>query len=297
MSHLLNIGILQQARNGGGAAPSGLLLDDYPNPAMAYSLLRLGNSVNNSVRASNSLSSEQDIALGSSEINNSALEAFANGALATGALWIDQSGNYVNLPQAIKTIQPNLTDSSGNALGYIDTINLYGASSKYFMTNETSGLPSTSGDYVVSFVFKNNTSTTTDSAVFCIKNSDANLIGCNVRRSGGNYKIDVIRNATLNPTIGCTVARGLTAWVLITVRVVGGVITLYVDGVAQTTSTGSTIDVRGSAGVWTTCRAIVPTTQPRLLHMKTLIMYTGADLSAFDIGGFNTKMKEIHGIS
>lgn len=293
MSGLLTTGILQQIKN---RVSGTYLLDLYPNAALAYSMLRLKGTASNSLRASEVGLSEQDIALGSVEIDGASLTTFADGALATATKWIDQSGNFVNLPQTTKANQPNITDASGNSLGYIDTTNDYSADVKSLITTN-SGRPATNADYVLAVVFKNNTSSTTDSAVFCVKNSDSDSIGFNIRRSGGNYLVDVARNVTLNPTSGFTIARGLTDWVLLTITVIGGTLTCYADGVSQSKGTGGTVDIRGASGVWTARRNIIPTTQPRWIHLKTIVMYSDSDLSAFDITSFNNEMKTIHGIS
>jgi hypothetical protein len=273
-----------------------LLLDEYPNAAFAYSSLRLGNAINNALRASNAALNEQNITLGTNEINADELETFANGSLATVPAWIDQADNFGDFPQPTKALQPNITDANGNSLGFIDTTELYGASSKHLI-KEATPRPATNGDYVVSLVFKNNTSTSTDSAVLCVKNSETDLFAFNIRRSGGNYIVHVIINANINPTVGFTIARNLSDWVLLTFTNIGGVLTCYADGVTQSTVVGESVDVRGANGVWAFLRRVAPTTNPRLLHTRTMIMYAGADLSGFNISGFNDKMKELHGIS
>lgn len=279
-----------------GGVPS-YLLDLYPGAALAYSTIKLSSVSSLALRGSSAALTEEDITLASDVINATQLQTLAGGGLATAAKWIDQSGgSFGDLEQTTKTIQPNITNNSGISLGYLDTTNDYTTGSKYYLTSKTPR-PATNADYIVSIVFKNNVSSSTDSVVFGVMNSSTDGFSFNIRRSGSNYLIDFIRNATLNPSIRWTITHSLSDWVLLTFTVIGGTVSMYANGTLITSSgAGFSVDNR-TTGVAVACRPIAPTTQPRQLHIKTILMYSDADLSAFNLTGFNNEMKTLHGIS
>lgn len=100
--------IINSYRYAGGAAPSGLLLDDYPNAAAAYSLRQLRTGVTNVVRVRD----DGD----NSEANYTAAEVSA-GLTAIGAdsgfivNLYDQSGNTNNASNATTSSQPRVLNS------------------------------------------------------------------------------------------------------------------------------------------------------------------------------------------
>jgi hypothetical protein len=107
-----------------------LLLDDYPNAAVAFSLRKLDKDYTGSairVRRSND-NSEQDIGFTSSgNLDTASLKTFigANNAFVT--TWYDQSGNARNAIQTTAALQPRI-----GLNGIIDTLNKRAINSMLF---------------------------------------------------------------------------------------------------------------------------------------------------------------------
>jgi hypothetical protein len=91
----------------------GLLLNDYPNAAVAYSLRLLRSAYTGSAirvrRASDN--TEQDIGFVSNELDTSALTTFCSGTNGFVKTWYDQSGNVRNATQSTAGSQPQIVDS------------------------------------------------------------------------------------------------------------------------------------------------------------------------------------------
>jgi hypothetical protein len=100
-----------------GSTTIGLLLDEYPNAAAAYSLRKLrflytGNAIR--VRRSSD-NAEQDIGFSSGNLDTTALTTFCSGTNGFVTTWYDQSGNGYNATQTTAANQPQIV-SSGNVL-------------------------------------------------------------------------------------------------------------------------------------------------------------------------------------
>lgn len=96
---------------GGGAAT--LILDDYPNAAVAYSLRKLrtaytGNAIR--VRRSND-NAEQDIPFNGNDLDTASLLSFVGANNGFVTTWYDQSTNANNAIQAAATVQPQIVTS------------------------------------------------------------------------------------------------------------------------------------------------------------------------------------------
>jgi hypothetical protein len=95
----------------GAAAPAaGLLLDDYPNAAAAYSLRLLrtaytGNCIE--VRRSSD-NTTQNIGFAGGVVDTAALKTFCASTDCFVRTWYDQSGNGLNVTQTINTAQPTI---------------------------------------------------------------------------------------------------------------------------------------------------------------------------------------------
>jgi hypothetical protein len=284
---------------GGGPPPPSYLLDTYTGALFAYSAIKLKTGETIATRGSNAALSESNIGFAANVISNSEIETLASGGLATSVNFIDQAGNFGNVIQSTKTLQPNLTNASGSALGFFDTTNDFGGSDGKALYAD--GTVADFNDVIVSIGFKNIINTITDTyTVKIVSNSSTSLFAISINRSGSNYRVAVNNAETAANIGGITYAKDLALWNILTVSRIGGVLKFYVDGVQVTTSTGFTVDARSSSpnnNVGLFNRIGVPVTRSTKGHIKTIVAYTGSDLSAFDISGFNTKMKEIHGIS
>ena len=94
---------------------------DYVTPLGLYSLTLENDSYAGAcvrVRRSSD-STEQDIGFSGKDIDSSALETFVAGGTGYVVTWYDQSGNSDHLTQANTSLQPKITDGSGNYLGKI----------------------------------------------------------------------------------------------------------------------------------------------------------------------------------
>ena len=103
-------GILARSSGGGGV---NLLLDDYPNASVAYSLRKLRTAYTGSairVRRSND-NAEQDIGFIGNELDTTSLTNFVGANNGFVTRWYDQSGNANNSTQVTATVQPQIVSS------------------------------------------------------------------------------------------------------------------------------------------------------------------------------------------
>ncbi|MDB4062259.1 hypothetical protein N9515_10050 [Vicingaceae bacterium] len=94
-------------------AGGGLLLDDYPNAAAAYSLRKLRNAYAGSsikVRRSSD-NTEQDIGFVANELDTASLLSFVGAGDGFVTVWYDQSGNGINSTQGSASKQPILVSN------------------------------------------------------------------------------------------------------------------------------------------------------------------------------------------
>ena len=101
----------------GGLTTVNLLIDSYPNAAVAYSLRLLRSAYTGSairVRRSND-NTEQDIGFISGDLNSSALLSFVGANNGFVTTWYDQSGNGYNATQTTAANQPQIV-SSGSVI-------------------------------------------------------------------------------------------------------------------------------------------------------------------------------------
>ena len=101
---------------GGGVVPS-LLLDTYPNAAVAYSLRKLRTAYTGSairVRRSSD-NAEQDIAFVGNDLDTTSMLTFCGAGNGFITTWYDQSTNANNSTQATAALQAQIV-SSGNLI-------------------------------------------------------------------------------------------------------------------------------------------------------------------------------------
>jgi hypothetical protein len=97
---------------------TGVLLDDYPNAAAAYSLRKLKSAYTGSairVRRAVGSPSETDIGFVDNDLDVTTLESFCSGTDGFVTTWYDQSGNGYNATQTTAASQPRIV-SSGTVL-------------------------------------------------------------------------------------------------------------------------------------------------------------------------------------
>jgi len=94
-----------------------LLLDLYPNSAVAYSVRKLRTAyTGNSIRVRRSSdNAEQNIGFSGNNLDTSALTTFCAGTDGFVTIWYDQSGNGINVAQGTATLQPQIV-SGGSVL-------------------------------------------------------------------------------------------------------------------------------------------------------------------------------------
>jgi hypothetical protein len=96
---------------------TGVLLDDYPNAAAAYSLRKLRSAYTGDVirvrRASDN--TEQNIGFVNDILDTSSLTTFCSGTNGFVTTWYDQSGNVRNATQTTAANQPQIV-SSGSVI-------------------------------------------------------------------------------------------------------------------------------------------------------------------------------------
>jgi len=98
-----------------GSLDFSLLLDSYPNAAVAYSLRRLrGSYTNSAIRVKRAIdNSEQDIGFVNNQLDIATLQSFCIGTNGFVTTWYDQSGNSINVTQTTAARQPQIV-SNGN---------------------------------------------------------------------------------------------------------------------------------------------------------------------------------------
>lgn len=93
------------------------LLDNYSGATAAYGLRRLRAAYTGNAIEVTDGSTTQDIGFDSNgELDQSALETYANGAEVKVSKWYDQTTNGRTLSQTSDAARPTITDSSGNML-------------------------------------------------------------------------------------------------------------------------------------------------------------------------------------
>jgi hypothetical protein len=100
-----------------GAAPTNLLLDDYPGAAAAYSLRKLDKDYGGfavEVRRSND-GNTQNIGFSNGDFDTASLNSFCSGTSCTVRTWYDQSGNGRDAVQTTVANQP-LIYASGSVV-------------------------------------------------------------------------------------------------------------------------------------------------------------------------------------
>jgi len=110
------------ARASGGVPAPSLLLDTYPNAAVAYSLRKLRTAYTGSairVRRSSD-NAEQDIAFVGNDLDTASLITFCGAGNGFVTTWYDQSTNANNSTQATATNQAQIV-SSGALILDVDT--------------------------------------------------------------------------------------------------------------------------------------------------------------------------------
>jgi hypothetical protein len=99
------------------SALSGILLDDFPNAAAAYSLRKLRSAYTGDAirvrRASDN--TEQNIGFVNNELDTASLTSFCSGTNGFVTTWYDQSGNGYNATQTTAGNQPQIV-SSGSVI-------------------------------------------------------------------------------------------------------------------------------------------------------------------------------------
>ena len=96
-----------------GTSLTGLLLDKYPNAAVAYSLRKLRKPYTGAairVRRSSD-NTEQDINFVGGDLDTSSLLTFCGAGNGFVTTWYDQSGNALNIVRAVATQQPKIVSS------------------------------------------------------------------------------------------------------------------------------------------------------------------------------------------
>jgi hypothetical protein len=99
------------------SALSGILLDDYPNAAAAYSLRKLRTAyTGNAIRVRRaSDNTEQNIGFVNNELDTASLTSFCSGTNGFVTTWYDQSGNGYDATQTTGANQPQIV-SSGSVI-------------------------------------------------------------------------------------------------------------------------------------------------------------------------------------
>ncbi len=120
---------------------TGLLLDQYPNAAYAYSLRKLDNDYTGAairVRKDTTGQPEQDINFIGNELDTASLKMFLNARSGFVTTWYDQSGNSRNATMTVQANQPRIAN-----LGVIERrqgkVSIFFDGSNDYLLNTTTG--------------------------------------------------------------------------------------------------------------------------------------------------------------
>lgn len=259
----------------------------------------------------NSSSAVSDIGFdGGGIIDVSAITSFAGGNTATVSKIYDQNNRfgYLSIENATGGAQPVCTDVSFAGLNYIRD------------TNETMGLFRINGlplamskDYIVNYVFRNETQTNTNrlnlSIITNLTGHRGRLSVC-IRPSGSDYVMGVkyLYTTGVNTSDVCysfPIGNTNTNFTLFTYSYIQGVFKFYRNGTLVTTTT--TNEFTGGDGIqgifvgtggsdMTNFASNVAASSGKTNDFKTLSLYTGINLTSFDITGYMNTYKSIHGI-
>jgi hypothetical protein len=132
---------------------TGVLLDDYPNAAAAYSLRKLRSAYTGSAieirRASDNAT--QNIGFVNNELDVATIESFCSGTNGFVTKWYDQSGNGFDAIQTTASNQPQIVSSGSVILqGTKSALTFDGINDAF------NGSPTTSGAYTNYAVLKTN---------------------------------------------------------------------------------------------------------------------------------------------
>jgi len=232
----------------GSGASASLILDDYPNAALAYSLRKLRTAYTGSairVRRSN-VNAEQDIAFNGNDLDTASLLSFVGANNGFVTTWYDQSTNANNSTQATATNQAQIV-SSGSLILDVDTskITTTWTSDRYSLTSGI--LPNT--QYLSVSVARRQTTTGV-----LIGLGVAGIIG----GANGQTPLVWIGNGTLRSyTPSLVIHNTITTadgYIITSEKNASNLKTMYLNGSAQpTTGTeapalGNNIDAFGQAG-------------------------------------------------
>lgn len=236
------------ARASGGVPAPSLLLDTYPNAAVAYSLRKLRTAYTGSairVRRSSD-NAEQDIAFSGNDLDTASMLTFVGAGNGFVTTWYDQSTNANNSTQATAANQAQIV-SSGSLILDVDTnkITTTWTSDRYDLT---SGINPNTQYLSVSATRRQTTSGV--------------LIGLGVAvsigGSNGQTPLAWIGTGTLRSYMPSTVIHNTITtadgYIITSEKNASNLKTMYLNGVAQPTtateapSAGNNINVFGQAG-------------------------------------------------
>ena len=157
-----------------GSVAIGLLLDAYPNAAVAYSVRKLRGAYTGSairVRRSSD-NAESDIGFSGANLDTSSLTSFCSGTNGFVTTWYDQSGNARNVTQATAANQPQIVSSGSVMLNN-------GKPSVYFqdsndLLRHTGATSITSQNVTLATVQKFNVARTGARVIFSLGLTDSN---------------------------------------------------------------------------------------------------------------------------
>ena len=238
------------------------------------------------MRISNDSLSEIDIPFNSGFIDTSLITSHSGGNYSTVTTFYDQVAG-ANLSETTKTNQPRITDASGNSLTYLDDYN-----ERVGLNNLTNheGYDLT-GDFIFQYVMNDETQGNNQRQNFSHVKT-GNNISVGFRASGSIYIIG-IRVDSVNLANRWVVTKP-SQFALYTFTRIGGVYSLYINNVLQT-SDGGVEDVAGAGGGITLGYRAGQNTG-KINDVQTFSAMFNSDLSAFDVSAYNTSYMNIHGL-
>lgn len=273
----------------------------------AYSTHKIVPSATNCIICKNSAGSFQNIGFSSGVVDGVGITSFSAGAQSYAWEVFDQTGRLPNVVAA-KTIDntyaPMSSNSSGVGVPYLgDTTSIRGLNNKSYSNLDIN----MANDLIIQYVLRNELVASSGRASFSIRTNlsgKAGVFTVSIYTVSTVYRISIKHDyATANNStaqIHYEVPKSLfdTNFALLTFTKIGGVVKLYING-TEYTSTSLAVDMPYNLqGIWIGVGYGSGFDSSGVINnFKTLSLYSGLNLSSFDLTAYINQYKSIHGIS
>lgn len=265
----------------------------------AYSTVKLFDSSIYAAEIENSLSQTLNVGFVGNSLNTSAITSFANSNNAYYKSLYDQANKLGNINSKSDVLRPYATNTSFQGIDYVRD----SAQESGFVRQDDIDF-NTGNDWIVDYVFRNETLNGNQRTNFIIASDmlgRETMISCCINPSGASYIIGIKYLSSNRNSQMSDVAYGIARnsnYFLFTYAYIGGVFRFYYNGI-EVTSTTTNFNVGGInlKGIYIGVGYSSGSLQyGKINDFKTLSLFTGQDLSGYNIIGHINNLKTKHSI-